>query len=103
MALSQLEPLFHGLACFEHTRATPIVRLLLGFVKLERVETHSNATNIAEDLGDISRTQPLRSLQMCTLSRSDVYQIPLTLDEPIPKSWRTGGQCFPLRKTRCGT
>ena len=48
------------------------------------MEIHFNTTNIVDDSKDISenlRFQELHSLPKCTLSRLDVYRIPLTIDE----------------------
>ena len=88
MALSQLEFLLLGHACFENTCATTVTCLLLISVhctKLEQLGVHFNTTNIIEDFKDISedpRFQRLRSLPRCPLTRLGVYLIPLSLDEP---------------------
>jgi hypothetical protein len=88
MALPQLEFLLLGNACFENTCATTVACLLpisVHRIKLRRLGTHPNATNIIGDLKYIledPRFQELRSLPRRPLSYLDVGQIPLTLDEP---------------------
>ena len=88
MSLSQLEHLHLGHPCFENTCATTVACLLLisvHCVKLQSLEIHFNTTNIIDDLKNISedpRFQELRSLPKCTLSRLDVYLLPLALDGP---------------------
>ena len=88
MVLSQLESLMLGYACFQNTCATTIGCLLpisVHCVRLQSLEVHFNTTNIVDDLKNVSedpRFQELRPLPRCTLSRLDVSDIPLTLDEP---------------------
>ena len=87
-ALSQLESLTLGCACFENACATTVVCLLpisVHCVKLQNLEVHFNTTNIIDDLKNVledPRFQGLSSLPRCALSRLDVSDIPLALDEP---------------------
>jgi len=87
MALTQLEFLLLGHPCSENTCLTTVACLLPISVhcsKLEKLEIHFNTTNIVDDLRNIledPRFQQLRSLQRCPLTRLDVYETPLRLDE----------------------
>ena len=87
MALTQLESLLLGHACFENTCLTTVACLLPISVhcnRLEKLEIHFNITNIVDNFKNIledPRFQQLRSLPRCPLRRLDVYQIPLDLDE----------------------
>ena len=86
MALTQLESLLLGHACFENTCLTTVACLLPISVhcnKLKKLEIHFNTTNIVDDFKNIledPRFQQLRSLPRCPLRRLDVYKIPLNLD-----------------------
>jgi len=88
MALAQLESLLLGYPCFENTCATTVACLLpisVYCVKLRKLEIHFNTTNIVGDLRNSSgdpRFQELLLLPRCPLSCLEVFQIPLTLDEP---------------------
>ena len=87
MALTQLESLILGHPCFENTCLTTVACLLPISVhcsKLEKLEIHFNTTNIVDDFRNIledPRFQQLRSLPKCPLTRLDVHQIPLGLDQ----------------------
>ena len=85
MALSQLEFLLLGHACFENTCATTVACLLpisVHCVKLQKLEIHFNTTNVIDDLKNIpgGQFQELLPLPRCPLSCLEVCQIPLTLD-----------------------
>ena len=88
MALPRLESLFLGRACHENTCATTVACLLavsVCCVKLQELEVHFNTTNITDDFKNISedpRFRELRSLPRCTVPYLEIYQTPLTLDEP---------------------
>ena len=87
MALTQLESLLLGHACFEDTCLTTVACLLSISVhcnRLTKLEIHFDTTNIVDDLKNIledPRFQQLRSLPRCPLRRLDVYQMPLDLDD----------------------
>jgi len=87
MALTQLESLVLGNPCSKNTCLTTVACLLPISVhcsKLEKLAIHFNITNIVGDLRNIledPRFQRLRSLPKCPLTRLDVYQTPLRLDE----------------------
>ena len=86
-ALPRLKSLLLGHACFENTCATTVACLLpisVRCVQLQTLEIHFNTTNIVDDLKNVSEDsqfQELRSLPRCTLSRLDVYRMPLILEE----------------------
>ena len=88
MALPRLESLILGQACSENTCATTVACLLplsVYCVKMRWLEIHFNTSNIVDDFKNISedpRLQKLRLLPRCPLSRLNVGQMPLTLDEP---------------------
>ena len=88
MALTQLGSLLLGNPCFKNTCSTTVACLLpisAYCAKLEKLETHFSTTNIVDDFKDIQedpRFEQLRSVPKCPLVRLDVYEIPLTLDEP---------------------
>ena len=88
MALPQLEWLLLGDPCGENTCATTIACLLLlsvHCVELQWLKIHFNTTNIADDLRDISadpRFEELRLLPRGRLSYLDVWQTPLSVNEP---------------------
>ena len=87
MALTQLEILVLGRACFENTCATTVACLLpisVHCVKLRMLAIHFNTTSIVENFKNTSedpRFQELCSLPRCQLTSLDVHRIPLTLDE----------------------
>ena len=87
MALTQIELLLLGHACFEDACSTTVACLLqisVHCTKLKNLEIHFNTTNIVDDFENILEDpllQQLRSLPRCSLTRLDVYQIPLSLDE----------------------
>ena len=87
MALTQLESLLLGHACFEDICATTVACLLPISVhckELKKLEIHFNTTDIADDFKNIyedPRLQQLRSLPRCRLTCLDVYQMPLSLEE----------------------
>ena len=87
MALTQLESLLLGHACFKNTCLTTIACFLPISVycsKLRKLEIHFNTTKIVDNfkniLGD-PRFHQLRSLPRCPLVCLDAGQIPLSLDE----------------------
>ena len=88
MALSQLESLLLGRPCSSDACATTAACLLsisVHCAELRELEIHFNATNIVDDLENISddpRFQELRSRPRCQLLLLNVYRIQLTLDEP---------------------
>ena len=85
--LPRLESLLLGRACFQNTCATTVVCLLpisVHCVKLDRIEIHfiqRASLTISRTSQRTPQFQELRSLPKCTLSRLDVYRIPLTVDE----------------------
>ena len=87
MALTRVESLLLGRACFEGTCSTTIGCLLPISVhcpKLKDLEIHFNATNIVDDFKNTledPRLRRLRPLPRCPLTHLDVYQIPINLDE----------------------
>ena len=87
MALTQVESLLIGRACFEGTCSTTVACLLpisVHCVKLKNLEIHFNATNIVDDFKntlDDPRLRRLRPLPRCPLTHLDVFEIPLSLDE----------------------
>jgi len=87
MVLTQLESLVLGRPCSKNTCLTTVACLLPISVhcsKLEKLEIHFNTTNIVDDLRNIledPRFRQLRSLPKCPLTRLDVYDTPLRLDE----------------------
>ena len=88
MALPRLECLVLGRPCSENTCVTTVGCLLqisVHCVKLQELQVHFNTANLVGDLKKISKDpklQELLSCPRCTLSRLDVYQIPLILDAP---------------------
>jgi len=85
MALTQLESLLLGRACFENTCTTTVSCLLpisVHCVKLKKLEIHFSTTNIVEDFKNIPRFQQSRSLPRYPLARLGVYRTPLSLNEP---------------------
>ena len=88
VALPQLESLLLGYPYFENTCATTVACLLsisVYCVKLRQLGIHFNTTNIVDDFKNISgdpRFQELLPLPKCPLSRLEVHEIRLDLDEP---------------------
>ena len=88
MALPHLTFFRLGSPCFENTCATTIVCLLsisVHCLELKSLAIHFNTANIVEDFKSVStdpRFERLRSLPRCPLSRLEVWQTPLALDEP---------------------
>jgi len=87
MALTQLESLRLGHACFENTCLTTVACLLPISVhcsELQELDIHFNTTNIINDFRNIledPRFRQLRSLPRCPLTFLDAYRMPLSLDE----------------------
>jgi len=87
MALTQLEFLLLGRTCRKNTCLTTVACLLPISVhcnKLRKLGIHSNATNIVDDFKkalEDPRSQQLRSLPRCPLTRLDIFRMPLDLDE----------------------
>ena len=87
-ALSQLELLLVGYPCSNNTCITTVAcRLPISVhcIGLQALEIHFNTATVVDDPKNLSgepRCRELRSRPRCTLSRLDVYQMPLTLDEP---------------------
>ena len=88
MALPQLESLVFGYPCEKNTCATTVACLLqisVHCIKLKKLGIHFSATNIVEDLKSLSEDsqfRELRSLPRCTLRRSDLNLMPLTVYGP---------------------
>ena len=86
-ALTQLESLLLGRACFQGTCSTTVACLLPISVrcpKLKNLEIHFNATNIVDDFKNAledPRLRRLHPLPRCLLTYLDVFGIPLSLDE----------------------
>lgn len=88
MALPRLVSLLLGHPCSKNTCATTAACLLpisVHCINMGTLEIHFNTTNIVGDLANISEDPRLQELYLrprCTLSRLNVHQMPLTLDEP---------------------
>jgi len=87
MALPRIEYLLLGYPCAENTCATTVACLVpisAYCVKLLDLVIHFNTTNIVDDLKNTledPRFQALHSLPRCALTRLEVYEAPLVLDE----------------------
>jgi len=87
MALPRLQRLCLGFPCEENIRATTAACLLpisVHCLRLGVLSIHFNTTNIIDDLKNIPADPQFRelfSLPKCRLSRLDVRDAPLTLDE----------------------
>ena len=85
IALLQLEPLLLGLPCNKDTCATTVACLLqiaVHCLDLQKLEIHSNTTNIVDDFKSTSQSSRFRelcSLTGCMLRRLDMHRIPVII------------------------